>query len=204
MFDARTGEGQRDVFRESGRLMPTLLVEGPELWAEDIQFIISALERLVRADHPFRGRLDLDRIGVFGMSMGGIASSIVCARDKRCAACINVDGGLYGGLLETIFPVPVMFMNSVRYMGYDGFFLDLTGAGGCCITIEGSDHMNFSDLPFFASSVPLVGTIEQSRMQDIQNIYIRAFFDRHLKGINSDLLGGSSRAYPEVIIQVKN
>jgi len=204
MFDARTGEEQKAVFRESGRLMPTLLVEGPELWAEDIRFVIGALERLVRADHPFRGRLDLDRIGVFGMSMGGIASSIVCARDKRCSACINVDGGLYGGLLETTFPVPIMFMNSVRYTGYDGFFLDLAGAGGCCLTIDGSDHMNFSDLPFLVSTAPLTGTIEQSRMQRIINTYIRAFFDKHLKGIDSDFLRGSSKAYPEVIIQVKN
>ena len=204
MFDARTLEEQKAVFRESGRLMPTLLVESPELWAEDIRFVIRALESMVRADHPFRGRLDMDRIGVFGMSMGGIASSIVCSREKRCAACINVDGGLYGDLIETNFSVPIMFMNSMRYRDYGGFFLGLTRAGGCCITIEGSDHMNFSDLPFFASSVPLVGTIEQSRMQDIQNIYIRAFFDKHLKGIDSDLLRGPSKAYPEVIIQVKN
>jgi len=204
MFDARMIEEQKTVFRETGRLMPTLLVEGPELWAGDIGFVISALERMVRADHPFRGRLDLDRIGVFGMSMGGIASSIVCSRDKRCAACINVDGGLYGDLIETVFPVPIMFMNSVRYTGYDGLFLGLTGAGGCCITIEGSDHMNFSDLPFLVSAPPLTGTIEQSRMQHIQNAYIRAFFDRHLKGIDSDLLRGPSKAYPEVIIQVKN
>lgn len=204
MFDARTPEEQRTVFRESSRLMPTLLVESPAVWARDISFVIDALERMSRADHPFRGRLDLNRIGVFGMSMGGIASSIVCARDKRCTACINVDGGLYGDLLETTCPVPVMFMNSTRYKSYDELFLGLMGAGGCCVTIEGSDHMNFSDLPFFISSAPLTGTIDQSRMQSIEHAYMRAFFDRHLKGIDSELLRGPSAAYPEAIIQVKN
>lgn len=204
MFEARTIEEQKSIFRESSRLMPLFLVEGPLLWAEDIDFVIGALERMNRADHPFRGRLDLDSIGVFGMSMGGMASNIHCIRDKRCSACINIDGGLYGELLDKQCPAPVMFMNSVRYAGYDELFLDRAEGGGCCVTIEGSDHMNFSDLPFFASSMPLVGTIEQSRMQHIQDSYIRAFFDKHLKGIDSDLLQGPSEAFPEVIVQVKN
>jgi hypothetical protein len=204
MFEAGTMAEQQAVFRESSRLMPILLVESPRLWAEDISYVIGALERMNRADHPFRGRLDLDRIGVFGMSMGGIASSIVCIRDKRCSACINIDGGLYGELLESTCSVPVMFMNSARYAGYDGLFLGRMGAGGCCVTIVGSDHMNFSDLSFFVSSAPLVGTIEQTRMQSIENAYIRAFFDKHLKKIDSDLLHGPSDAFPEVIIQVKN
>jgi hypothetical protein len=204
MFEAKTMEEQKSIFRESSTLMPLLLVEGPGLWAEDISFVIGAIERMNRADHPFRGRLDLDRIGVFGMSMGGIASSVHCIRDKRCSACINIDGGLYGELLEKPCSVPVMFMNSARYAGYDELFLGRAEAGGCCVTIEGSGHMNFSDLPFFTSSLPLIGTIEQPRMQLIQDSYIRAFFDEHLKGIDSDLLLGPSEAFPEVIIQVKN
>jgi len=204
IFEARSLDEQKTVFRESSRLMPTFLVEGPGLWARDIGSVIDALERMNRADHPFRGRLDLERIGVFGMSMGGIASNIACARDKRCRACVNVDGGLYGDLLETECPVPVMFMNSVRYKGYDELFLSLAGAGGYCVTIEGSGHMNFSDLPFFVSSAPLVGPIEQRRMQEIVQAYIRAFFDKHLMETDSELLSGPSAMYPEVIIQIEN
>ena len=204
MSEAKTMEEQSGIFSESSRLMPLFLVDGPALWADDISFVIGALERMNRADHPFRGRLDLERIGVFGMSMGGIASNLICIRDKRCSACINIDGGLYGELLETTCPVPVSFMNSERYAGYEELFLGRAGAGGCCVTIEGSGHMNFSDLPFFTSSLPLVGTIEQPRMQLIQDSYIRAFFDEHLKGIDSNLLAGPSEAFPEVIIHVKN
>ena len=46
--------------------------------------------------------------------------------------------------------------------------------------------------------------MEQSRMQDIQSAYIRAFFDKHLKGIDSELLTGPSGVYPEVVIKIKN
>ena len=203
IFSARSEEEQRAVFEESSRLMPSLLVEGPEIWADDISSVIDALERMTRADHPFRGRLDLDKIGVFGMSMGGIASSVVCIRDKRCAACINIDGGLYGCLLDENCPVPVMFMNSERYSGYEDLFLECAGTNAYCLTIEGSGHMNFSDLPFFVSTLPLVGTIEQSRMQQIENAYVRAFFDKHLKEIDSGHLEGPSETYPEVIIKIK-
>jgi hypothetical protein len=203
MFGAKTSSEQEAIFRETSRLMPTLLVEGPELWAEDIRFMIGAIGKLNRADGPFRGRLDMDKVGVFGMSMGGIATSIASSSDARCRAGINIDGGLYGGLVETTIPVPFMFMNSVRYTGYDDFFLDHCGSRGYCVTIGGSDHMNFSDLPFLMSPVPLTGVIEQSRMQRIVNEYVRAFFDEQLKGTESDLLLGPSAAYPEVAIQVK-
>ena len=203
IFGARTMEEQRAVFEETVDRMPTFLLDGPGLWAEDIRFVIGALERMTRADHPFRGRLDLDNIGIFGVSIGGIASSVACVSDKRCAACVNIDGGLYGGLVETTIPTPVMFMNSIRYRGYDELFLSTAGAGGCSLLIEGSDHMNFSDLPFFVNALPMVGKIEQSRMQDIQSAYIRAFFDKHLKGIDSELLDGPSGIYPEVILKIK-
>ncbi len=204
MFEARSLDDQKSIFRESSGLMPTFLVDGPGLWARDISFVIDALERMNRADHPFRGRLDLGRIGVFGMSMGGIASNVACARDKRYRACVNVDGGLYGDLLETQCPVPVMFMNSVRYRGYDDLFLSTAAGDGYCVTIEGSDHMNFSDLPFFVPTAPLVGSIEQRRMQEIVQEYLRAFFDKYLMDTDSRLLSGPSAVYPEVIIQTEN
>jgi dienelactone hydrolase len=203
MFGAKTKEEQEAVFKESSRLLPTLLVDGPKLWAKDISFVIGEIDKLNRADGPFRGRLDTDKIGVFGMSMGGIATSVACASDARCRAGINIDGGLYGDLIDSVHPIPFMFMNSVRYTGYDEFFLDHCGAQGYCVTIAGSDHMNFTDLPFLMTSVPLTGTIEQTKMQLIVNAYVRAFFDEHLRGKESDLLHGRSTSYPEVTFRAK-
>jgi predicted dienelactone hydrolase len=203
MFGAKTKDEQESVFRESSRLMPMFLVDGPKLWAKDISFVIGEIGKLNRADGAFRGRLDTDKIGVFGMSLGGIATSVACASDKRCRAGINIDGGLYGDIIETLQPIPFMFLNSVRYTDYDEFFLDHCSESGYCVTISGSDHMNFTDLPFLMTSVPLTGEIEQPRMQQIVNAYVRAFFDEHLKGKESDLLHGRSTAYPEVTFRAK-
>src|SRR5678815_1285366 len=41
---------------------------------------------------PFKGRLDLGRIAVFGHSTGGLTAAEICMRDPRVKACANLDG----------------------------------------------------------------------------------------------------------------
>ena len=66
-----------------------------ETRAADIMFVIGKLADLQndRAS-PFRSRLDLNRIGVFGHSRGGRAAARVCQLDKRVKACLNQDGNM--------------------------------------------------------------------------------------------------------------
>lgn len=42
---------------------------------------------------PFAGRLDLDRVGLLGMSFGGATAAEVCHLQPGCRAAINLDGG---------------------------------------------------------------------------------------------------------------
>jgi hypothetical protein len=67
--------------------------------------------------------------------------------------------------------------------------------------VEGTRHHNFADVNLWSSllkSFGLLGTIDGYRMLDILNSYILAFFDKHIKNIDSPLLDGSSTDYPEV------
>jgi len=48
-----------------------------------------------------------------------------------------------------------------------------------------------------------LGEIDGYRMLKIINDYTLAFFNKHLKGIDSGLLNGPSSEYPEVEIKVK-
>lgn len=41
---------------------------------------------------PFAGHLDLDHVGAFGHSFGGIAAAHACQIDRRIKACLNEDG----------------------------------------------------------------------------------------------------------------
>jgi hypothetical protein len=68
-----------------------------EWHAADISFILDELIHLNAADSshtPIAGHLDLDRVGAFGHSFGGIASAHACQKDQRIKACLNQDGAV--------------------------------------------------------------------------------------------------------------
>lgn len=203
MRNTKSYEEQEAVFRQSNELMPKLLVEGPRIWADDISFLIDELENINQDNSLFSGKMNLEQIGVFGMSMGGIASGQVCITDKRCMAGINMDGGIYGDFLDTKISQPFMFMSSERYRGYDNIFSDHVNNSVYTITIHGADHYNFHDLSILDPSFDRLGEIDGYRMLKIINDYTLAFFNKHLKGIDSGLLNDPSSEYPEVEIKVK-
>jgi len=203
MRNAKSYEEQEAVFRQSNELMPTLLVESPRIWADDISFLIDELENINQDNSIFSGKMNLEQIGVFGMSMGGIASGQVCITDKRCKAGINMDGGIYGDFLDTTISQPFMFMSSERYRGYDNIFSDHVNNSVYTITIHGADHYNFHDMSILDPSFSHLGEIDGHHMLKIMNEYTLAFFDKHLKGEDSGLLNGPSSEYPEVEIKVK-
>ncbi|MBI2688426.1 MAG: hypothetical protein HYX27_19145 [Acidobacteria bacterium] len=55
--------------------------------AADFRFVIDKLATL-----PFAQSLDLNRIGAFGHSFGGISAAHACQTDPRLKACLNQDG----------------------------------------------------------------------------------------------------------------
>lgn len=203
MRNTKSYEEQEAVFRQSNELMPKLLVESPRIWADDISFLIDELENINQDNSIFSGKMNLEQIGVFGMSMGGIASGQVCITDKRCMAGINMDGGIYGDFLDTKISQPFMFMSSERYRGYDNIFSDHVNNSVYTITIHRADHYNFHDLSILDPSSDRLGEIDGYRMLKIINDYTLAFFNKHLKGIDSGLLNDPSSEYPEVEIKVK-
>lgn len=203
MRNTKSYEEQEAVFRQSNELMPKLLVESPRIWADDISFLIDELENTNQDNSIFSGKMNLEQIGVFGMSMGGIAAGQVCITDKRCMAGINMDGGIYGDFLDTKISQPFMFMSSERYRGYDNIFSDHVNNSVYTITIHRADHYNFHDLSILDPSFDRLGEIDGYRMLKIINDYTLAFFNKHLKGIDSGLLNGPSSEYPEVEIKVK-
>jgi hypothetical protein len=69
------------------------------VWAPDIRFVITELSYHDRAQSlkaPLAGRLDLQRVGALGHSMGGLAAVRACQLDSRIAACMNHDADIAG------------------------------------------------------------------------------------------------------------
>ncbi len=199
---ASTDEEREAVLQRTAELLPKMLLEGSRLWSQDISFIIGEAVKLATDEGPFVGKLDASRVGVVGVSLGGIAAGNVCVTDNRCRAGVNLDGGTYAQLDATIAR-PFLFMSSERYRGYDEVFLSRTAGPSYAIVVGGSDHVNYADICLLDPPRVMVGDIDPERMLAIIDTYVLAFFGQHLKGESNRLLEGPSSNYPEVTITTK-
>lgn len=199
---AVSDEERKKVLRETGEVLPLLLTESPEYWAEDITFFMDQLEGIDGGDGIFKGKLDTGRVGVFGMSLGGLATNAACLADKRVKAGVSIDGGLYGTLLEERPGVPFMYLNSKRFLGYGNIFTGNSAADCYSFSVKGSDHYNFSDYSIYP--VPsigfLLGTIDGSKTIEIMNVIVPAFFDKYLKDDAEIDLIERAKEYPDIEI----
>jgi predicted dienelactone hydrolase len=184
-----------------------------KVWADDAIFVTDKIQSM-NADPSsfFYHELDLARIGYFGHSFGGATAIRVCELDQRCKAEADLDGTLFSYETNETIQHPVMFMaedtcgascDTMRQM-YSG-----ANSQAYYLSIKGSKHFNFSDLPLRLSPLArilfnrlgFIGSIQPARAVEISNAYLVAFFDQYLKGINSDLLQSESSPYPEVKFQ---
>jgi hypothetical protein len=83
--------------------------------AQDNRFVLDQLERANTSGLPgvparLRGRLDMDRVGALGHSLGGMISVMCGHQDKRFRVCLNLDGGLDAGLTYGRLSQPVVAM----------------------------------------------------------------------------------------------
>jgi hypothetical protein len=80
------------------------------------------------------------------------------------------------------------------------FILNLPQSLGV-ISIRGTAHYDFSDLPLLSPLTPrlgLRGSIDGERVTFILNDYLRSFFDATLKGLPTDLFEAQNQKYNEV------
>ncbi|MFB0552616.1 MAG: alpha/beta hydrolase family protein [Phycisphaerae bacterium] len=200
MFSASNDKERMQVFVDTNNTLPTLLKESPKYWAEDISFFLNQVKDINRENEIFKGKLSLDKIGVFGMSMGGIASSEICITDRRIKAGISVDGGLFGSVSDKKIQMPFMFLNSKRFLGYGNLFTSKSTTDCYSLSVKNSDHYNFTDYSIYPVpfATPLMGTIDGNKMIEIMNVTILAFFDKYLKEKEDIDLVRKAKEYSEI------
>jgi predicted dienelactone hydrolase len=188
--------------------------------AQDAVFTLDRLTDLDRSDDVLAGRLDLDRVGMFGVSLGGAVTGETCKAEPRVRACLPVDVFLPADVVEQGLRQPVMWISrDVGTMRREGWsesdveethrtmravFDRLPGAG-YIVLVPGMYHADFSDFPLFspwlAKPLGLSGALDPHRARVIPDAYALAFFDRHLKGLPAPLLDAPSAQYPEVLFE---
>lgn len=190
--------------------------------AADLRFVLDQLTVLERGGNPdaegrplprgLRGTLDLTRVGAFGHSRGGAASAAVMYLDERVRAGIDLDGALYGPVVEHGLDRPFLLMDTAVHDGLneDGswppFWAHLSDWHRC-LRLADADHNCFTDIVAIAPQVPepvrktlQIGTIPADRAVAAVRATVRAFFDLQLRGRPGagHLLWGASPRYPEV------
>ena len=179
-----------------------LNVKDIQMRAQDISFLMDTLPEL--NTELFSGKLDLDHIGVMGFSKGGATAGELCVVDERIKAGLNMDGFMYGKIVENPIKVPFMYMHSVSAIEsafINDWFYQETKNSAYMLKIKGTVHSNYGDFSLFDGIFKeqgILGPIDGQRCVEIQRAYVLAFFNKHLKDEPSDLLSEGSTAYPEV------
>ncbi len=180
-------------------------------WTGDMAFALDTLAQWNAHDPAgrFIGALDLEKVGVLGPSTGAGATIQFCALDSRCKAGLPMDAYMTPvteDVLDRGVSQPFLFLFSERWSSqgnralFNRLYSHITQPDRV-LTILGTDHYDFSDLPMLsplASQLGLKGPLNGERDLRIINDYSLAFFDWALKGKPTDLLSGPSASYPEV------
>lgn len=180
-------------------------------YAGDITFVLDQLEQVQQGTvpTPFAGRLDLNRIGVFGYSTGGGGMLLACASDPRCRVLLGQDPWaepLPAAALTASVSQPLFVMSSETWSHGDNvpFLAQITANATGPVThihIAGTKHYDFTLIPLLSPLTPwlgLKGPLEGSRTLHIITTYTADFFSAMLQNVPSALLDGPVADYPEV------
>ena len=182
-------------------------------WSGDIAYALDFMTgQNGDAASPFFNKLDLSNIGAYGHSTGGGAAIQFCGTDPRCKALLGQDPFMRPvstEVLESGLTQPAFFIfsqvwaddvNSLNNRQFKPFYASSKNRMGA-ITIDGTAHYDFSDLPLLSPLAPqlgLKGPINGKRVTTIVDDYLLTFFETTLQGKESDLIGSQTQRYPEV------
>jgi dienelactone hydrolase len=167
------------------------------------------------------GSIDLDRVGIFGYSLGGAVAAEACLRDCRFRAAVNLDGWHFGEALVGGVSQPYLFVSDdtplptardltssrperrygamLNRKNHDLLATNLAKHGGHLLTIAGSRHEDFAD-PLYRTGIRWLlrrRKITSARVLQIVFDFSRSFFAEHLKGEGPALLKAVAATYPE-------
>ncbi|HEX4701503.1 MAG TPA: hydrolase [Pseudonocardiaceae bacterium] len=217
------GRVARRVFPEQ-LTIPQLTAEVAER-DKDIRFVLDELTALDHGANPdaehrtlpdgLRGALNLNEVGMFGMSLGGATAAATMLDDPRIKAGIDLDGDLFGPVVTTGLNRPFLLLgnatdNRNNNPTWAQFWNASTGWKRE-FQLLGSTHGSYFDaevlFPQAAGVLGLtpaqlandIGTINPTRAITIESTYVDALFDLHLHHHPEHLLDGPSPRFPEMV-----
>ncbi len=192
---------------------------------------VTLLDVMARVDGaratPLARRVDLDRIGIVGFSLGGAVAAQASTLDPRFAAVVNIDGRHWDRALERGVSQPYLFIGEELRMpteadlaatdpnrryhaiedqrDYSQLALNLRRHGGMQVVVPGARHAHFTDGGGQSRLRRLTHAGERSaarRVLEILHAYVPAFFRRILKSEPAPLLLSGARPFAHAHLQV--
>lgn len=189
-------------------------------FAQDVSFTIDRLTALNRATGRtiLREKLDMENVGIFGVSLGGIVVGEACRTELRLKACLVMDAPMPSKVTLSGLNQPGIWMTrNAETMRREGWAeadimqhqrtmrgaFDRSRSASYFVQVRGMFHANLTDAPLFSpltSHLGITGPIGGRRAHGIVNAYSLAFFDRHLRSRPAALLDRSHAGFPEVAL----
>lgn len=176
-----------DQFRE-------LKSERMKVLGEDLLFCLDQLAAINAAE--FQNKLDFNRVGAWGHSIGGAAATYASLQDPRIHAVLNMDGTPPTAGMEQGLEVPFMYLEDLTdYKNHPGYrkqydrrssFCEKGKAAAFRVLMADINHNSFMDVNYFLSQDPE----EKAKLEkDLQLFlhYLAGFFDHYLRGKPLDL-----------------
>lgn len=230
-FDEQVRELEKPMDYSSAAAYHRTVAEARERVRSRAQDAVAVLDALARMDQAggsnrLSHRLDLDRAGILGFSLGGAVAAEASTIDPRLRAVVNIDGRHWNRALASGVSQPYMFIGEEllqpsdadlaatnperRYnaildrFDYAQLARNLKRHGGIQVVVSGTEHLNFTDHALRSRTRRFQGgmRIDPRRAYDIQNAYILAFFKQWLDRQPSPMLKDGAQPFPEARIQV--
>jgi dienelactone hydrolase len=176
-----------------------------QLRTQDMEFVLDTVLTNVETTDTegVFSKIDDNAIGLLGHSMGGATAAEVGRERKEIDAVIVLDGTMMGETVaysagEGTFdrePYPKAILNifnedhadqaSRLGSSYPNTFMHGNSDNSYQVTVKGSGHLNFTDLPLVS---PLLagllgtGTVDPVYCMQTTNTLVLEFFDRYVKG----------------------
>jgi hypothetical protein len=198
----------KGVSEEEYKLAANLLVQQ---WTGDIGFVLDEfLQQDQAADWPFAGRLDFNKVGIFGHSTGGGAATEFCGIDPRCDAALMMDLWIKPVADQVVaagLTQPSLLMHSAEWVDQIehqenfsriGELLAESSGEVTEFKIKGTAHYDFTSVPLFttlAGYLGLKGSIPGDSGLALINYYTVAFFNQYLKGDDQGLLDAENSPF---------
>lgn len=196
-------EGEKRIYDRSKEWMA--------LRSADMNFVLDTVLEKVQEEEDFFVKVDSDKIGLFGHSMGG-ATSVQLGRERDdIDAVIDLEGTMLGEYVdfkdgyevynEEPYPIPVLDVNSEAVSKqakelnnehpnweYVNYYLGRNAADYREIIFRDAGHLNFTDLPNISPILAeLLGVGKVDAKECIENVneVVLIYFDYYLKGKGS-------------------